>query len=168
MQNTNFDCHWTWPPTAASSQVKTLLYCQPLVTSTRLPVAAESWSCWVTEQPSMLSLPLTFLPRLVATAGLFEEVTLLFLSFEMRGRNANGFLVPWKRRLKAHQRLQGAFAHKFHLLISNWSPCSVSGVLLTCWRSILKRREIKSQGLLQNILWVCKWSLEDSKWHLSK
>lgn len=167
MQNTNFDCHWTWPPTAESSQVKTLLYCQPFVTSARLPVAVESWSCGVTKQPSMFSLPLTLLPRLGATAGLFEEGELLFLSFEMSGQKADGFLVPWKGRLKTHQR-QGAFAHASHLLISNWSPCSVSGVLLTCWRGILKRREIKSQGSLQNILWVCKWSLEDPKWHLLK
>lgn len=42
----------------------------------------------------MLSLPMTILPWLIATAGLFEEVKLLFLSFEMRGEKANGFLVP--------------------------------------------------------------------------
>lgn len=89
-----FDCHQTWPPTEDGSQVYTPVYCQPSVTFARLPVTAESWFCQITEQTSMLFLPMPFPPWLIATARLFEEVKLLFLSLGMRGQKANGFLVP--------------------------------------------------------------------------
>lgn len=153
MQNTHFDYHWTWPPTAVGSQVYTPFCCQPLVTFARLPVTAESWSCQITEQPSTLSLPMTFLPWLIAPAGLFEEVKLLFLSFEMRGSKSKWLSSPLGRWIKDPSAPLRSFCIYVYLLIFNWTPYTVSGSLPTRWRTILQRS--KNWNYKQGIITKC-------------